>query len=98
MSRRVTFVTLALTAVVAFLVGAIVAGGFARPSVVAQVPPARRAVQAVAAADTNATRSPQPPLRIEAAPNASYDAFANVLADAKVAHIEHIAVIDQRAR
>ncbi len=62
MSRRVTFVTLALTAVVAFLVGAIVAGGFARPSVVAQVPPARRAVQAVAAADTNATRSPQPPL------------------------------------
>ncbi len=43
-------------------------------------------------------RTPQPPLRIEAAPTASYDAFANVLADAKLAHIEHIAVIDQRAR
>jgi biopolymer transport protein ExbD len=42
--------------------------------------------------------SPQPPLRIEAEPAASYDAFANVLADAKLAHIEHIAVIDQRAR
>ena len=43
-------------------------------------------------------RTPQPPLRIEAAPAASYDAFANVLADAKVAHVEHIAVIDERAR
>lgn len=43
MSRRFTFVTLALTATVAFLVGAIVAGGFLRPAVVAQVPgePAR---------------------------------------------------------
>jgi len=40
--------------------------------------------------------SPQPPLRIEAEPAASYDAFANVLADAKLARIEHIAVIDQR--
>ena len=36
MSRRFTFVTVALTAVVAFLVGAIVAGGFLRPSVGAQ--------------------------------------------------------------
>jgi serine protease Do len=36
MSRRFTFVTLALAAVVAFLVGAIVAGGFARPAVVAE--------------------------------------------------------------
>ena len=36
MSRRFTLVTLALTAVVAFLVGAIVAGGFMRPSVGAQ--------------------------------------------------------------
>ncbi|MET0232837.1 MAG: hypothetical protein ABW186_18040 [Rhodanobacteraceae bacterium] len=43
-------------------------------------------------------RSPQPPLRIEAAPTASYDAFANVLADAKLARIEHIAVIDRRER
>ena len=43
MSRRFTFVTLALTATVAFLVGAIVAGGFLRPAVVAQAPgaPAR---------------------------------------------------------
>jgi serine protease Do len=31
-TRRFTFVTLALTAVVAFMVGAIVAGGFARPA------------------------------------------------------------------
>jgi serine protease Do len=36
MSRRSTVVTIALTAVVAFLVGAIVAGGFARPAVVAE--------------------------------------------------------------
>jgi biopolymer transport protein ExbD len=43
-------------------------------------------------------RSPQPPLRIEAAPAASYDAFANVLADAKLARIEHIAVIDRHVR
>jgi biopolymer transport protein ExbD len=43
-------------------------------------------------------RSPQPALRIEAAPSASYDAFANVLADAKLARIEHIAVIDRRER
>jgi serine protease Do len=35
MSRRFTFVTLALTAVVAFLVGAIVAGGFSRSDVAA---------------------------------------------------------------
>ena len=35
MSRRFTFVTIALTAVVAFLVGAIVAGGVARSSVAA---------------------------------------------------------------
>ncbi len=43
MSRRFTLVTLALTATVAFLVGAIVAGGFLRPAVVAQAPasPAR---------------------------------------------------------
>jgi biopolymer transport protein ExbD len=43
-------------------------------------------------------RTPQPPLRIEAAPAASYDAFANVLADAKLARIEHIAVIDRHER
>ena len=38
MSGRFTFVTVALTAVVAFLVGAIVAGGGVRPSVVAGPP------------------------------------------------------------
>ena len=49
MSRRFTFVTVALTAVVAFLVGAIVAGGFLRPSVGAQATisaPRRAAVTA----------------------------------------------------
>lgn len=40
--RRFTLVTLALTATVAFLVGAIVAGGFLRPSVIAQAPGAPR--------------------------------------------------------
>ena len=38
MSRRFTVVTLTLTAIVAFLVGAILAGGFARPGVSAGVP------------------------------------------------------------
>jgi serine protease Do len=37
-SRRFTFVTVALTAVVAFLVGAIVAGGFRQPTVAAGAP------------------------------------------------------------
>jgi serine protease Do len=36
MSRRFTIVTVALTAIVAFLVGAIVAGGFGQPSVTAE--------------------------------------------------------------
>jgi serine protease Do len=39
MSRRFTFVTVALTALVAFLVGAIVAGGVARSAVSAVTPP-----------------------------------------------------------
>jgi serine protease Do len=39
MSRRFTFVTVALTAIVAFLVGAIVAGGGARPDVAAGAAP-----------------------------------------------------------
>ncbi len=38
MSRRFTVVTLALTALVAFMVGAIVAGGFLRPTVNAETP------------------------------------------------------------
>ncbi len=61
MSRRFTFVTLALTAIVAFLVGAIVAGGFARSSVVAQAP-ARRAASSPAASGSNAGRAAFPPL------------------------------------
>jgi len=61
MSRRVTFVTLALTAVIAFLVGAILAGGFARPSVVAQVP-TRRAVTTGASSSANAAHTTLPPL------------------------------------
>src|SRR6266853_1113848 len=40
MSRRFTLVTLALTAVVAFLIGAIVAGGVARSAVSAGAPAA----------------------------------------------------------
>jgi serine protease Do len=43
MSRRFTFVTVALTAVVAFLVGAIIAGGAFRSSVTAGAPAARAA-------------------------------------------------------
>src|SRR4029078_13640954 len=48
MSRRFTLVTVALTAVVGFLVGAIVAGGVARSSVAAGAPakpPATRAAR-----------------------------------------------------
>src|SRR5438093_2756325 len=40
MSRRFTIVTVALTAVVAFLVGAIVAGGLAQSAISAGAPPA----------------------------------------------------------
>jgi serine protease Do len=43
MSRRFTFVTLALTGIVAFLVGAIVAGGVGRSSVAAGAPAGRAA-------------------------------------------------------
>jgi serine protease Do len=42
MSRRFTIVTLTLTAVIAFLVGAIVAGGLGRPAVTADTPQQRR--------------------------------------------------------
>ncbi len=42
MSRRFTIVTVALTAVVAFFVGAILAGGFDRNAVTAGAPPAKR--------------------------------------------------------
>ncbi|MGE3956282.1 MAG: trypsin-like peptidase domain-containing protein [Vicinamibacterales bacterium] len=61
MSRRFTIVTLALTAVVAFLVGAIVAGGFMRPSVVAQAPRNQARLTADRAAGAG-TRGPLPPL------------------------------------
>ena len=46
MSRRFTIVTVALTAVIAFLVGAIVAGGLARPSVAAGTPPRTSSIHA----------------------------------------------------
>src|SRR5207302_1662133 len=51
MSRRVTLVTLALVAVVAFLVGAIVAGGVGRPAVSAGATPAAAARPVAARAD-----------------------------------------------
>jgi serine protease Do len=50
MSKRFTVVTVVLTAVVAFLVGAIVAGGIARSSVTAGAPPGTASVRAVARA------------------------------------------------
>jgi serine protease Do len=60
MSRRFTLVTLALTATVAFLVGAIVAGGFLRPTVGAQTPVKRAAISASRPAGT--TRGSTGPL------------------------------------
>src|SRR3954468_1594674 len=61
MSRRFTFVTLALTAVVAFLVGAIVAGGFKQPAVVAQTD-ATRVADISKGARLSAPRPAIPPL------------------------------------
>ena len=43
MVRRFTFITVALAAIVAFLVGAIVAGGLTRPNVSAGAPTPRAA-------------------------------------------------------
>jgi len=45
-----------------------------------------------------AQKQPQPELRIEVAPAASYQSFASVLADAKLASIERISVLDESAR
>ena len=45
-----------------------------------------------------AQKQPQPELRIEVAPTASYQSFAAVLADAKLANIERISVLDESAR
>jgi biopolymer transport protein ExbD len=45
-----------------------------------------------------AQKQPQPELRIEVAPAASYQSFAAVLADAKLANIERISVLDESAR
>ena len=61
MSRRFTLVTVGLTAVVAFLVGAIVAGGFLRPAVGAQGLRARR-VSAPTAATMSGPRAALSPL------------------------------------
>jgi serine protease Do len=60
MSRRFTIVTIALTAVVAFLVGAIVAGGFMRPTVDAQATATR--VAAAARSSAPGSRAPSGPL------------------------------------
>lgn len=46
MSRRFTLVTVALVAIVAFLVGAVVAGGLGRPRVMAGEPPPRATISA----------------------------------------------------
>jgi serine protease Do len=63
MSRRFTLVTLALTAVIAFLVGAIVAGGFARPIVVAGAPGTRASLTAAPSpANAASPRAALPPL------------------------------------
>jgi len=45
-----------------------------------------------------ARKEPQPELRIEVASSASYQSFASVLADAKVAKVERISVLDASAR
>jgi biopolymer transport protein ExbD len=45
-----------------------------------------------------AQKDPQPELRIEVAPSASYQSFASVLADAKFAKVERISVLDASAR
>jgi len=42
-----------------------------------------------------AQKQPQPELRIEVASSASYQSFASVLADAKLAHVERISVLDR---
>ena len=45
-----------------------------------------------------ALKQPQPALRIEVAPSARYQSFASVLADAKLASIERISVLDESSR
>jgi biopolymer transport protein ExbD len=45
-----------------------------------------------------AQTEPQPELRIDVASSASYQSFATVLADAKLAHIERITVLDASSR
>jgi serine protease Do len=57
MVRRFTFITVALTAIVAFLVGAIFAGGFTRPDVAAGSPAPRSVAAHPAAASTSALNS-----------------------------------------
>lgn len=62
MTRRFTLVTLALCATVAFLIGAIVAGGFVRPTIGAQPTSAVRPVSSVDGARLSAPRPSFPPL------------------------------------
>jgi biopolymer transport protein ExbD len=45
-----------------------------------------------------AHRAPQPELRIEVAPAARYQSFASVLADARLASIQRISVLDESTR
>lgn len=45
-----------------------------------------------------AQKQPQPELRIEVAPSASYQSFASILADAKLSGIERISVLDESTR
>jgi len=45
-----------------------------------------------------AQKTPQPELRIEVAASASYQSFASVLADTKLANIERISVLDESSR
>src|SRR5215470_8541312 len=58
MSKRFTAVTIVLTAIVAFLVGAIVAGGLTRPAVSAGTPPSARHAAAMRPASDGAALSP----------------------------------------
>ena len=78
-SRRFTLVTVALTAVVAFLIGAIVAGGFKQPTVVAGTP---------------ARIGPIVPPRISATPSAAASASVPLINFADVVERINPAVVN----